>query len=217
MPNTLESKAIDAALNSRWDQAVELNLEIIKTNKEDVEALTRLGRAYRALEKDAKAVEIFKKVLKVDPLNNIAQKNLEQLKNGIRIKSPSFAEAQSSGSFIIEPSTTKKITAHFDTKHIDPKKVVPGQKFFLEIKSDRVEVKNEKGAVVGTVCEEICNDFLVARKIYHLKELEATFLNVAKGPWVELLAKSDQPIFKATKQDLNPEARFVMDEEGGAE
>lgn len=213
MAISLESKALNAALNANWEEAVQVNEEILENDSEDLEALCRLGRAFQALGKPNKAADSFRRVLKIDPLNGIAQKSLDQLKNGTPIKSPNKIESEHTGSFIIEPSTTKKVMAHLDSRHIDPRKIIPGQKFILEIKGDQVILKDEKNRQVGMVCEDNCNDFLIARKIYHLHELDATFINVSKGPWVEILAKADKPIFKGEKQEVNPEAKFITEDE----
>ena len=210
MATSIESKAVDAALNNRWDEAVSLNLQILKEDKENVEALSRLGRAYRAIGKDRKAAETFKKVLAIDSLNPLAQRNLEQLKNGTENHVQNGADLSG---FVIEPGTTKKLLAHLDSRKIDPKKLLPGQKFTLEIKNDQVTVQNERGTTVGTVCEGSCPDFIVAKKIFHVHEVEATFLSVNKGPLVEMIARSPKPIFKGEKQEVNPEARFTVDEE----
>jgi len=217
MSSSLETLALNAALENNWEKAVEINQKILEEDPSNIEALGRLGRAYRAFGRPAKAADVFRRTLKIDPLNALAQKNLEELKDGTKLKSSDKNHNGENGSFIIEPGTTQKVNAHLDSRRINPKKLIPGQKFVLEIKGDQVVVKDDKNKIVGMVCEDNCSDFLVARKIYHLKELEATYLHISKGPWVEMLARAAKPIFKASKQDINPEAKFVADEESAAE
>jgi len=72
-------QAIDAAVSGRWSQAEEINKQILEENPCDKEALNRLARASLELGKLSKAISNYKKVLKIDPYNNIAQKALQKL------------------------------------------------------------------------------------------------------------------------------------------
>ncbi|MCX6783514.1 MAG: hypothetical protein NT141_00360 [candidate division WWE3 bacterium] len=206
----MEDQAITAALERRWPAAVELNQEILKANSEDVEALCRLGRAYIELTKIPKAVETFKKVLKIDPLHPVAQRNLDQLKSGI--VTTSYRGSETAGNFLIEPGTTKKITAHLDSQKINPRKIVSGQVFTLKINADQVIVQDKNDRAIGCVSSDIA-DFVNAKKVFGVKEMTATFLGVERQTFVEMLARSPKPIFRAEKQGINPEARFQVGDE----
>lgn len=72
----LTSKAISAALNSSWQDAILANSELLKENPLDVEALNRLAHAYKQAGEIKKAQTTYRKVLKVDRFNPIATKNL---------------------------------------------------------------------------------------------------------------------------------------------
>lgn len=206
----MEDQAINAALERRWKEAVELNQTILKDNPEDVEALCRLGRAFTELSKTPKAIEAFKKVLKIDPLHPVAQRNLDHLKSGIITSS--YRGSETEGNFLIEPGTTKKITAHFDSQKINPRKVVSGQVFTLKINADQVIVQDKNNRAIGCVSSDI-SDFVNAKKVFGVKAVTATFLNVARQTFVEMLARSPKPIFRAEKQGINPEARFQVGDE----
>ena len=78
-PKTQES--IDAAISSNWDKALTLNLELSKKYSNDPEILNRLARSYLELGKVSKARENYNKVLKIDPYNSIAEKNIKKLAN----------------------------------------------------------------------------------------------------------------------------------------
>ncbi len=78
-PKTQES--IDAALSFNWDKALTLNLELSKKYSNDPEILNRLARSYLELGKVSKAKENYNKVLKIDPYNSIADKNIKKLAN----------------------------------------------------------------------------------------------------------------------------------------
>src|SRR5258708_38031240 len=76
---SLQKKAIDAALNCQWQQALELNLEIIKQEPNSVECLNRLAKAYFELGNLKDSGKFYKDVLELDPYNSIAQKNLKKI------------------------------------------------------------------------------------------------------------------------------------------
>jgi len=211
MDKSLQSKAIDAALNCQWTDAVCYNEQILKNDPDNIEALSRLGRAYLELKHDRKASEAFRKVLTLDSLNLVAKKNLEILKSGNAFGACQRNDAE--GSFIMEPGTTKKVLVHLDSRHVNPKKLVPGQKFTLRIKSNQVILFDLANRQIGSVCETDLPSFVVARKVFNLKCLDATFLNVSQGPMVEMLARASEPVFKGERQDINPEARIQIDAE----
>ncbi len=75
----LSEQAITAALEADWTRAAELNKKILEGAPEDVEARNRLGRALLELGKldDAKAA--YAEVLKVEPNNPIALRNVTRV------------------------------------------------------------------------------------------------------------------------------------------
>lgn len=75
----LNQEALTASLDSRWDEAIALNDEILDRFPRDAEALNRKGRAYMELGKMADAREAYSEALKADPANMIARRNLQRL------------------------------------------------------------------------------------------------------------------------------------------
>lgn len=112
--SNLNKQAIDAALNSRWEEAISINLQILELEPENTECLNRLAKAYFEQGEYKQAEKYYKQVLQHDPYNTIAQKNLKKiaackdnpnqsLKNGqIPMLSPSF--------FLSEPGLTKSVS-----------------------------------------------------------------------------------------------------------
>ncbi|KXK08852.1 MAG: Tetratricopeptide repeat protein [Microgenomates bacterium OLB22] len=70
----LYEKAIEAAVDSRWDEAVNLHEQIIQQDPEYIDSL--LGIAFAYLQKDdyKKAATFYRKALKIEPTNQIAKK-----------------------------------------------------------------------------------------------------------------------------------------------
>ena len=112
----ISGKAIDAALNNNWREALELNRELLTRYPDDVETLNRLARAYFELGSVPKAKEVYKSVLELDPYNPIATKNIKKLSD---IKSADLKHNVASNSqnntqtprdsFLEEPGVTKII------------------------------------------------------------------------------------------------------------
>ena len=101
---TLRQKAIRAAKNSLWNEAVETNSALIEIDEKDTGAYNRLGVAYLQLKKSKLAKDQFKRVLEIDVNNKIAKKQLERIKNKQSV-SPAFVSQH----FIEEPGKTKTV------------------------------------------------------------------------------------------------------------
>jgi tetratricopeptide (TPR) repeat protein len=112
--DVLARLASQAALSSNWQEAVKINEKILKTNKDNVEALNRLARAMVCTGELARAQKLYKKVLEIDPYNIIARKNFEK----ISASNPASVKANSriahtvnvTNIFVSEPGKTKVVT-----------------------------------------------------------------------------------------------------------
>ncbi len=105
--HALHDKAIKAALSGDWENAVEINLEILSESPQNIAALNRLGRAYTELGQKEAAGDAYSQVLKIDKYDVIATKNLKLLphqKNNLA--SVELAEED----FIELPGITKSTT-----------------------------------------------------------------------------------------------------------
>lgn len=75
----LTQQAIQCALESRWEEAVEKNRELLKIVQPNPETLNRLGKALSELGRYAEARKSYGESLQLDPDNTIAHKNMERL------------------------------------------------------------------------------------------------------------------------------------------
>jgi len=73
------SKAISAALENNWTEALELNKQLLANYPNDVDTMNRLARALSETGSLSDAKKYYKKVLVIDPYNQIAEKNLKRL------------------------------------------------------------------------------------------------------------------------------------------
>lgn len=107
--------AINAALECRWDDALKLNKQIIKENPENVDALNRLAHALFEKGSFSLSKKYYSLVLKYDPYNPIASKNLkiiQAFKKNIKPQTNGHNHATkiSPGLFLQEPGKTKVIS-----------------------------------------------------------------------------------------------------------
>ncbi|MEE9248828.1 MAG: tetratricopeptide repeat protein [Dehalococcoidia bacterium] len=76
---TLARDAIALVTEGRWQEAVELNREILERFPNDSNAYNRLGKALMELGRYSEAQAAFSRGLDTDPGNTIARKNLQRL------------------------------------------------------------------------------------------------------------------------------------------
>src|SRR5215208_4251895 len=76
---TKSEQAISLAMKNRWDEAAQLNREILDLFPNEVDAYNRLGKALTELGRYAEARDAYAHAVKLDPLNGIAAKNLQRL------------------------------------------------------------------------------------------------------------------------------------------
>ena len=79
MQRQLTDQAINLALQSKWEEAVEVNRQLQSLFPRDLSTLNRLGKALSELGQYPEARQAYSDALEIDPANNIARKNLERL------------------------------------------------------------------------------------------------------------------------------------------
>lgn len=72
-------QAVNMAMQSRWPEAAELNRQLVDEYPKEVEAHNRLGRALLELGRFEEAREAYNHALRLEPMNTIAQKNVQRL------------------------------------------------------------------------------------------------------------------------------------------
>src|SRR5215469_7182898 len=68
----LTEQAIQLALESQWERAVEVNQELLSLGPRELSTLNRLGKALSELGRFAEAKQAYAEALELDPTNNIA-------------------------------------------------------------------------------------------------------------------------------------------------
>jgi tetratricopeptide (TPR) repeat protein len=72
-------KAIQLAMQNKWEEAADVNRQILEHFPQDVDTLNRLGKALMELGQYAESRDQYAKATKADPSNGIAAKNLVRL------------------------------------------------------------------------------------------------------------------------------------------
>jgi tetratricopeptide (TPR) repeat protein len=148
---SLELQAIQAALTTDWQKAIDLNQQILKLDKSNSETHNRLGRAYSESGQIERARTSYQAVLRLDPYNSIALKNLERLRaiNSSKAKTTN-ATSLSPDLFMEEPGKTKVLEA---TNLAQPEilaQLHSADQVKLEPDSQGVAFKNSAGHLLGT-------------------------------------------------------------------
>lgn len=103
--NSLIQKAIKAAKEQQWQQALDFNAAILELDTQNLDALNRSGLAHMQLKQVSQAKKIFQTVLQIDKTNNLAKKHLQRIKNKQVSSIPTFPRQM----FIEEPGKTKTV------------------------------------------------------------------------------------------------------------
>jgi tetratricopeptide (TPR) repeat protein len=75
----LTEQAVQLARESRWEEAVAVNRELLAILPRDSSTLNRLGKALSEVGQYSEAKRAYSEALEMDPANNIARKNLERI------------------------------------------------------------------------------------------------------------------------------------------
>ena len=72
-------EAIQLALDSRWQEALTVNRQLVERHGPDEDTYNRLGKALSELGEHQEALDAYQHALEINPLNIIAQKNRRRL------------------------------------------------------------------------------------------------------------------------------------------
>lgn len=208
----LAQKAIEEAIKGNWKEAIKLNEKILKEESKNREALNRLARAYSELGKFDKSAATYKKVIKIDPYNSIAQKALARLlelrqtnkwkKNGLKTIVLPIAQPNL---FIEEPGKTKAVTLiHLGSAEVLAS-IDAGQPVDLIPHAHRVSVITQNNEYIGRLPDDIASRIIkLTRKgnIYKVYIRSVTSENVKI--FIRELSRSpelkDTPSFPLTEK-----------------
>lgn len=151
----LSQLAIDKALVRDWQEAVHINGLILEKNEEDIDALNRLAFAYTQTGAFDRAKRMYQKVIKLDPYNQIATKNLKRFGSMKKNKTSKDSGLVSPLMFLEEPGKTKIVSL----VNLAPEKVLAilhaGQEVSIKIKRHAVEVRDAQNTYLGALPDDL--------------------------------------------------------------
>ena len=151
--------AIQQALASQWEDAVNTNKNILNISPTEPDALNRLGKAYSELGQYTEARQAYSQTLKYSPNNTIAKKNLERL--ALLQEEPTQVH---SGLERIDPrlfiEETGK-TAMTELINLAPSSVLAkvgvGDRVQLHVMGHSILVRNPQGEDIGQIEPRLAN------------------------------------------------------------
>ena len=153
----LKDKAIQAMLLGDWENATSLNKTLIKENPKDIDALNRLAYVFTILGKIKDAKFIYRKVLKIDILNQIAIRNMKKLTDlGPKQITKSLSSVKGvNNAFLEETGKTKIISL----VNIAQPKIITllttSQPVMITIKRSKIFVQNQNKQYLGVLPDDI--------------------------------------------------------------
>lgn len=163
----LEQRAVDAAMNSQWKDAIDLNRKISRLDKGNLGAHLRLGYAYMQTHKLKDAKTAYKKVLRLQKGNQIAEENLERIKiletRGAK-KPPKKNVKLDPNLFLEFPGKTKSSSlVNLGQKNTIAHLTI-GQQIYLKPKRRKIEVRSENNDYVGALPDDLSRRLLLFTK-----------------------------------------------------
>ncbi|MBI4096615.1 MAG: hypothetical protein HY425_02755 [Candidatus Levybacteria bacterium] len=152
----LKDKAIQAMLLGEWQNAIKLNKALLRENPSDIDALNRLAYAFTTLGRIKDAKSTYKKVLKLDALNQIAIRNIKKITGLNNRINENTSSTQHLNNIFLEETGKTKIISLVNTAQ--PKVIALltiGQPVAIAIKRSRIFIQNQNNRYLGVLPDDI--------------------------------------------------------------
>lgn len=195
----LLNKAITAALEQDWHEAIEINLEILETDPFHIPTLNRLAKAYREIGMTDKAIATYEQALKYDRYNQIAQKNIRLLKTNSHSSAPT-PNCTLDTCFVDEPGKTKTLPL---TRLGNPnliQRLQAGQIVHLKLNGHSICITNDTNEHIGALTDDAAfylRDCIEAGNTYQaiIKSVQTKHVTVFIREVNRVTAYKDSPTF----------------------
>ncbi len=154
----LEEQAVDAAINYKWDKAIEINNELLRVDPENLGAYLRLGYIYLQSRKLNDAKKSYQKALNIQPASQIAKENLERIEILEEKKSKKTKREKISLNpnlfFDITGKTKTAELVNLGQKDILAQLII-GQQVFLKSKKRKIEIRAKNNEYIGSLPDDL--------------------------------------------------------------
>jgi tetratricopeptide (TPR) repeat protein len=207
---TKSEQAISLAMKNRWEEAAQVNQEILDLFPNEVDAYNRLGKALTELGRYAEAREAYAQAVKLDPLNGIAAKNLQRLgklaAEGAAAPAPSPVDPR----LFIEESGKTTVTQLTDMRRSDATaKLSAGDQLQLERRGNQLVVADSAGKDVGRIEPKLEQDLV---RLLDLGNQYSVFVTAANEQSVHVIIRETH---RAAAMGNRPSFRPSAAPEGG--
>ncbi len=150
----MTQQAIQLALESKWDEAIAVNQELLRIVHPNSETLNRLGKAFSELGRYTDARRMYTQSLELDPDNVIAHKNVERLAklgDDAEVEGSAAAERIDPSLFIEEVGKTG-VTALVNLACPSViARLNPGDEVYLKVEGHAIFVRNARSEQIGQI------------------------------------------------------------------
>ncbi len=145
-------EAIQHALQGRWQEAADLNQELLERFGPDEDANNRLGKALLELGRLEEARDAYARTLELNPLNPVAVRQRQKITGLLEAREtvPAAAQPLDVNVFTEEPgrtALTRVPLPELETKVT----VAPGDPLSLELVDDQLRLRTARGVDLGAV------------------------------------------------------------------
>ncbi len=208
---TKSEQAISLAMKNRWEEAAQLNREILDMFPNEVDAFNRLGKALTELGRYGEARDAYAKAVKIDPLNGIATKNLQRLgklaAEGSAAPPPSPVDPR----LFIEESGKTTVTQLTDLRRGEATtKLSAGDQLQLERRGSQVVVTDASGGDIGRIEPKLEQDLI---RLLDINNQYAVFVTSANDQVVHVIIRETH---RSAAMGHRPSFRPSAAPEGGA-
>jgi hypothetical protein len=151
MRRQLAEQAINLAMESKWEEAAQINRQVLAIDSRNVDAYNRLGKALTELGRYGEARAAYGRSLEIDGANSIAKKNLSRLQALGDVAAPNEGRQKVDPDLFIE-ETGKTGTTQLQNPDPEALKVMTaGDLVHLRERDNQLQVADPTGAYLGTV------------------------------------------------------------------
>ena len=184
---TKSEQAISLAMKNRWDEAAQLNREILDMFPNEVDAYNRLGKALTELGRYGEAREAYAQAVKIDPLNGIATKNLQRLAKlateGAAAPPPSPVDPR----LFIEESGKTTVTQLTDARRTDATaKLSAGDQLKLARRGNQIIVTDTADQEIGRIEPKLEQDLI---KLLDMGNQYSVFVTAANEQTIHVIIR----------------------------
>lgn len=156
MIDKLEQTAINLALQGKWQEAIQVNLDILKEDKENISTLCRLSKAYFETGDKQKAQKYANKALEIDVTNKIASKMIERCNLNPDSTPTSTQSSSFDPSIFIEEAGKTRVTNLVNVSSSKTIKLLnPGEELNIVCLKHNVNITTKDNVNVGKLPDDI--------------------------------------------------------------